>query len=367
MTDRQHPPPRAGSHGSATSYHPHDPGPTGEPQEEKKLKIPVNVVQVGASAGAAVTSAVAASYFGVGGTLAGAAFGSVVSTVAGAIYTESLTKAHKVVATTTAVVVQRYPGDVPQADSIHRMTGPAGVPVADSLNRVGGEDTRHTEVEHVEVPIVDETQVMGRYDDTRVMPPATGATAYQPQSHPPYGQPTRQHQANGGPPTRRSERRTAEAEQSWWKRPGFLMAGISMAGFLVALAFILGTETAIGRPISGGESGNTLTRLTNADTGSTDDEDKGADEDSTPTPTPTETPAETATPTETPVPSGTDDQNAVPSVSATPESPQASEPSSADTAPDAGTEQVPPTDQPLNEDGTSQDGGEGQMQEQVDP
>ncbi len=194
MTDRQHPPQRAGSPGSTSTYQSYDPEPVGEPEEEKKFKLPVNVVQVSASAGAAVTSAVAASYFGVGGTLAGAAFGSVISTVAGAFYTESLNKAHQAVKTTTAVVVQRHPGDLSQADSIRRMTGPAGVPVADSLNRVGSEDERRLDVDHVEVPIADETQVMRPYDDsTRVMPPAHGSTS----AHHSYGQQPYGHQSYG--------------------------------------------------------------------------------------------------------------------------------------------------------------------------
>lgn len=57
---------------------------------EEKPKVDVNVVQVVASALAAVSSAVLLSTVGVAGTLIGAAVGSVVATVAGAVYSYSL-------------------------------------------------------------------------------------------------------------------------------------------------------------------------------------------------------------------------------------------------------------------------------------
>lgn len=57
---------------------------------EEKPKVDLNVVQVVASALAAVSSAVLLSTVGVAGTLIGAAVGSVIATVAGAVYTYSL-------------------------------------------------------------------------------------------------------------------------------------------------------------------------------------------------------------------------------------------------------------------------------------
>jgi hypothetical protein len=53
----------------------------------------LSLTQIAGGALAAVTAAVAASFFGVGGTLVGAAFGSVVSSVAAALYSTSLTRA----------------------------------------------------------------------------------------------------------------------------------------------------------------------------------------------------------------------------------------------------------------------------------
>ncbi|MEP7091346.1 MAG: hypothetical protein ABI776_14705, partial [Nocardioidaceae bacterium] len=57
---------------------------------EQKQKVEVNVVQVVASALAAVSSAVLLSTVGVAGTVIGAAVGSVVATVGSAVYSYSL-------------------------------------------------------------------------------------------------------------------------------------------------------------------------------------------------------------------------------------------------------------------------------------
>ncbi len=62
--------------------------------EEKDRFLGLSVPQLLGGAGAAVSSAVVASYLGVAGTLVGAALGSVVSTVSAALYTNSLRSAH---------------------------------------------------------------------------------------------------------------------------------------------------------------------------------------------------------------------------------------------------------------------------------
>src|SRR3954447_15666809 len=56
----------------------------------------LSVTQVSGGALAAVTAAVGASYLGVAGTLIGAAVGSVISTVAAALYSNSLSRAARV-------------------------------------------------------------------------------------------------------------------------------------------------------------------------------------------------------------------------------------------------------------------------------
>ena len=56
----------------------------------------LSATQIAGGALAAVTATVAASFFGVAGTLIGAALGSVVSTIAAALYSTSLTRAARV-------------------------------------------------------------------------------------------------------------------------------------------------------------------------------------------------------------------------------------------------------------------------------
>jgi hypothetical protein len=63
------------------------------PEPEKPDRLVLNAAHVGGSALAAVTAAVAASSFGVGGTLLGAAFGAAVTAVGSAIYQHSLERA----------------------------------------------------------------------------------------------------------------------------------------------------------------------------------------------------------------------------------------------------------------------------------
>ncbi len=64
----------------------------------------MSVTQIGGGALAAVTAAVAASYLGVAGTISGAAVGSVISTIAATLYSNSLKRA--ALASRTLVVKQ---------------------------------------------------------------------------------------------------------------------------------------------------------------------------------------------------------------------------------------------------------------------
>src|SRR5512142_206211 len=74
------------------------------PSSPNKPSLDLSVTKVIGGALAAVTTALAASFFGVTGTLSGAAFGSVVSSVAAAIYATSLQTAGKKIKTTRSVV-----------------------------------------------------------------------------------------------------------------------------------------------------------------------------------------------------------------------------------------------------------------------
>ena len=71
----------------------------------------LSAVQVAASALAAVSSAVVASFFGMAGTLIGAALASVIATVSTALYTESLRKTHDGLKR----VIVRQPAPAPSA------------------------------------------------------------------------------------------------------------------------------------------------------------------------------------------------------------------------------------------------------------
>jgi hypothetical protein len=63
----------------------------------------VSVAQISSGALASVTAAVVASYFGIGGTLIGAAITSVVATLGGALYKQSIERAQ------TKVLIRRNP------------------------------------------------------------------------------------------------------------------------------------------------------------------------------------------------------------------------------------------------------------------
>ena len=66
-----------------------------EPTEEKPQGAQLSATQVAAGALAAVSSAVVASFFGLAGTLIGAALASVISTVSAALYSNSLQRTNE--------------------------------------------------------------------------------------------------------------------------------------------------------------------------------------------------------------------------------------------------------------------------------
>jgi hypothetical protein len=97
----------------------------------------LSVTQVCGGALAAVTAAVAASFLGVGGTLIGAGVGSVISTIAAALYSNSLSRAAR--ASRTLVVRQTLappePDPQPQVAEPPGEPAPEPHPVRDSLWR----------------------------------------------------------------------------------------------------------------------------------------------------------------------------------------------------------------------------------------
>jgi hypothetical protein len=245
----------------------------------------VSTVQVGASAAAAVTSALCASFFGVAGTLIGAAVGSIVSTVAGAFYAEYLRRASTAVRNTTTVVVQRIPPEKLATSALRKLVepaanaapgravDPAAVPPTQSLRPVDAENADETVV----VPVESGTELLAAADGTRVMP----ATTIEPPPAAPVDPP-----------------------RSWWRRPVVGLALVGLAGFTIALAVITAAEGFLGHPFSGGTGGTTLSRIS----------DKPV-KDTTPTPTSTVTVTETET--VTPSASATEQPSATRSVAPT--------------------------------------------------
>lgn len=233
-------------------------------------RMGVSTVQVGASAAAAVTSALAASFFGVAGTLIGAAVGSIVSTIAGSLYSHYLGRAGERIKVTRDVVIQRIPSEVIATTPLRHLTNPSDLPGRESLRPIGEERGD----ESVEVPVEDARDLrrhppgLAPLDQTSVLPAygsasaeaafraaqgagRSGASGAASNGAGHYGR-----AANGSQPA-------ARPAQPLWKKPVLVMAGISFAGFLIALGIVLVTETAIGHPISGGNSGTTISNLGN--------------------------------------------------------------------------------------------------------
>ncbi len=180
---------------------------------ESSRFLGLSPVQIGASALAAVTSALAASFFGVAGTLIGAAVGSVVSTVAGAMYAESLRRTRDRLRAAPTVVVQR----VPRGSE----TKPMQLPQPDTM----------TEVIPARAP---ETLVLpGQADHGAAADPARSWAALTDAPQP--GRP-------------------------WWRRPLVALSLVGVIGFVIALAVITGIEGITGHTVSGGK-GTSLSKL----------------------------------------------------------------------------------------------------------
>lgn len=82
-------------------------------------RLSLSATQILASGLAAVSATVAASYFGVAGTVIGAALGSVISVVGSAVYSYSIRQTrHQVRRTLDVTVGQRFPLDPHRADRI---------------------------------------------------------------------------------------------------------------------------------------------------------------------------------------------------------------------------------------------------------
>jgi len=173
--------------------------------------------QVAGGALAAVTAALAASRLGVTGTVLGAAFGSVISTVGGALYTHSIHRAHQRVTVTRQRLVRSPAQDRADPSALPTELDDGAQVVAESVTVVGPDAG----------------------DSTISASPTTRPTSSVPPASPPGSDPER-----AGRPIR-------------WA----LVIGAAAVVFAVAMLAINVLEAVLGHPVSGGTSGTTITQI----------------------------------------------------------------------------------------------------------
>jgi hypothetical protein len=259
-------------------------------------RLNLSGIQVSAGLLATLTGAVAASYLGVGGTLIGAAIGSLASTVGGEVYRHYLGRGHEKLR--GAVDVRR-----------HRSAGSTVIGPVDptaAQNRLGvtsrrqddGADAAETQVLHLPHPgdpghdgVTSQrtTSPNGPNDPEHDSPTETFATADgRPQIFP-AGTPA----ADGQPQVFPAGTLTAEETGGKGKRPRWLvLTAITVGTFLIAVAAITVFELSVGKTLAAvvkdrPGSGTTISGVTGGQTGKPSPAGK-------PTPTPSVLP--TATP-----------------------------------------------------------------------
>jgi hypothetical protein len=220
---------------------------TSESEQEGKPALDLSFTKIAGGALAAVTTAVAASHLGVNGTLTGAAFGSVVSSVAAALYATSLKTAHTRIRATRTVVSSAGRG---------QEAGGVGDPTAMPPELTG---------RAVSLP-----------GETMILPTHEGHAGPSAGSVPLF-------------PEHRSYEYRAKRRVAW--KPMAAFAGLV---FVSAMAVIFVTEVLIGHPISNSsESGTTVSRVVQRDTSSTQTTDP------TESATPSDSASESASPSDT--------------------------------------------------------------------
>lgn len=289
--------------------------------EHSGRSVNVSTVQVGASAAAAVTSALAASFFGVAGTLIGAAVGSIVSTIAGALYADYLRKAGHRIRITKSVVIQRIPGEVLATTPLRHLTGPTDLPGEPSMRAIGDE----TEDESVSLPLSSPSELLAETGDARqtMLMPAYGTAEAEAIL-------ARSNTASANRPvTNGSAKQETGAPRPWWKRPMVTLPAVGIAGFAIAIGAVSAAELISGGPISGGKGGTSISKVV---TPSKHESKTPITKVTTPTPTPTGSSAAS-----TPVPAST---TAEPTTSASPTASSSAPRDTASTAPTPAADQT---------------------------
>jgi hypothetical protein len=235
----------------------------------------LDLTQVTAGALAAVSSAVAASYFGVAGTLLGAAFGSIVGTVSTAVYKRSIkrtnAKLREIVPIQTVVLR-------PLSDGTRRR--PENGDTVETTRFAGG----------TAAPGHPATPTGSTEGDPADLPAGTSVTGAAPVVESP------------------AAASTARASRRWWR-----VVAVSVAAFALALVALTSVEAVAGQTLSSwltgtDQPGTSLGRVTTG----------GTAPRPAPTPTATPTTSPTATPTVTPTVTPTMTPSASPSVRTSP-------------------------------------------------
>ncbi|GAA0244548.1 hypothetical protein GCM10009539_32510 [Cryptosporangium japonicum] len=253
----------------------------GDTKDEKKGFLGISGGQVIAGAMAASTSAVAASYLGVAGTVLGAGLGSVIATVSTAVYQKSIQRSSKVLQTvvTTSVGGQQVPVD----EVLHE--GRDSSTVAPDPSLPGVEQVGRG----LPDPNRAETHVMGAVPDEATRP--FGVPPLQP--GPLYGS------ASVPPPSRPGDSGTVYGGPAWyselpWKR----IALTSAALFVLVMGVITTIEVIEGRTVADAVNGRQGdgTTLNHVVTGGGDN----TAPTTSPTPSESGSPSESATTSESP-------------------------------------------------------------------
>ncbi|MCE3550589.1 hypothetical protein LWC33_03865 [Pseudonocardia sp. RS11V-5] len=202
--------------------------------EPKKPDLTVNKIIAGA--GAAATTAVFGSFFGATGTVAGAALGSVVTTLGTTFYQRSLDHTKQ-----TVLARVKIPGRKDAVVVAEPIDPLATIP----LQRRADEGAGPTMLQ----PALDDGLARGAEEQTR----------------------------------------------PWYTRKRLLLAaGSTVVAFVVGMLVITGVEFIKGSPISGGTSGTSVSRVVSGTPlTSNENTDKGGSTDTTETTTPTTTPEPT--------------------------------------------------------------------------
>jgi hypothetical protein len=288
------------------------------PEPEKPAKkgagklLGVSANQIMAGALAASTSAVAASYLGVAGTVLGAGMGSVIATVSTAVYQKSIQHSKPLLQRVTTTVVGR--DGVAEVVAESRASAVAPDPDLPSSTQVGrGLPDPHL----AEAPASPARPVTGHHPPSGASP--FDETMPMPQPVLPNGRPGAYGSASVPPPTRPPSRVVGKVYGGgpWyaglpWKR----IAVLSATMFILVMGVITAAEWLDGRTLAQAFHGEKGTGQTSVGIHT-----KSAPKSTSPTPedtttggpTPTDTPSGDVTPSDSASPSDTPSEGVTPS------------------------------------------------------